>query len=363
MKVMVLGGAGDIGSGVLEALCSMNVDTIVAGDIRYEDAKAVSENIRRLGCNCEAVKVDAIDLESLREASKDVDVVVNTIGPFYKLGFPVARNLVSLGLNFVDVCDDYDAVENILGLNGEAEKAGVTGVTGLGWTPGLSNLLALQGSKLFGEVEAIDIYWVGSAADSKGLAVVLHLFHALIGKVPMYLGGSWTLVDAGSGGVEVSFPEPIGRLKLYYTGHPEPVTLPRHVKVKDRVTVRGGLIPPWQNAFAKFLMRALNVNSDVKAERLAKLIHKVEGVFRVGGLKVSALKVEVLGDNGKVSYVTIDRMRRLTGIPAALGAVKIAGGKIREPGIKPPEASIEDSEEFLGELEKMGIKIVKVEEP
>ncbi|MDM7275942.1 MAG: saccharopine dehydrogenase NADP-binding domain-containing protein [Thermoprotei archaeon] len=360
---MVLGGAGDIGSGVLEALCSMNVDTVVAGDVRYGAAKEASDHLKRVGCNCEAVKVNAIDIESLREASRDVDVVVNTIGPFYRLGLPIAGNLVRLGLNFVDVCDDYDAVENILGLSGEAEKAGVTGITGLGWTPGLSNILALHGSKLVGEVEAIDIYWVGSAADSKGLAVVMHLFHALIGKVPMYLGGLWTLVDAGSGEVEVSFPDPIGRLKLYYTGHPEPATIPRYVKVRDRVTVRGGLTPPWQNVFAKFLLRALNINSDAKAERLARIIHRVEGVFRMGGLKASALKVDILGDNSRVSYVAVDRMRRLTGIPAALGAVKIAEGKIREPGIKPPEASIRDTEEFLGELERREVKIVKVKEP
>ncbi|MFN4045728.1 MAG: saccharopine dehydrogenase family protein [Acidilobaceae archaeon] len=360
---MVLGGAGDIGSGVLEALCPMNVDTIVVGDIKYEAAKAVSGYMKEAGCNCEAVKVNALDVESLREAAGGVDVVVNTIGPFYKLGFPIARNLVRLGLNFVDVCDDYDAVESILGLSGEAEKAGVTGITGLGWTPGLSNILALHGSKLLGDVEAIDIYWVGSAADSKGLAVVMHLFHALIGKVPMYLGGSWTLVDAGSGGVEVSFPDPIGMLKLYYTGHPEPVTIPRYVKVRDRVTVRGGLTPPWQNVFAKFLLRTLNINSDAKAERLARIIHRVEGVFRAGGLKASALKVDILGDNSRISYVTVDRMRRLTGIPAALGAVKIAEGKIGEPGIRPPEASIKDTQEFLGELEERGVKIVKVGEP
>lgn len=360
MKIMVLGGAGDIGSGVLESLCSMNIDTIVVGDIRYEAAKNLCESMKRVGCNCEVAKVNAIDVESLRGASKGIDVVVNTIGPFYKLGFPIAKNLVRLGLNFVDVCDDYDAIESILGLSIEAESTGVIGITCLGWTPGLSNILALHGSKMFKEVEAIDIYWVGSASDSKGLAVVMHLFHALIGKVPMYLGGTWTLVNAGSGIVEVEFPDPIGKLNLYYTGHPEPITLPRYVRIKDRVTVRGGLIPQWQNSFAKFLLRVLNINSDAKAERLVRLIHKVEDIFRIGGLKASSLRVDIFRDKDKVSYITIDRMRRLTGVPAALGALWIAKGKIEEPGIRPPEAVIKNTEEFLAEIEKSGIKILKV---
>lgn len=363
MKIMVLGGAGDIGSGVVEALCSMNIDTIVVGDLRYDAAKTVSESMKSSGCNCEAAKVNAIDIESLRESSRGVDVVVNTIGPFYKLGFPVARNLVRLGLNFVDVCDDYDAAEKILGLGSEAEGSRVTGINGLGWTPGLSNLLALHGSKSFGEVSAIDICWVGSAADSKGLAVVMHLFHALIGRAPMYLGGSLSLVEAGSGGIEVQFPQPVGRLTLFYTGHPEPLTLPRYIKVRDRVTVRGGLIPPWQNSFAKFLLKALNINNDDKAEKLARAIHRIEGIFRAGGLSISALRVDIYGDSGKLSYIAIDRMRRLTGIPAALGAVKIARGRIAGPGIYPPEALIRDTGEFLEELGRMGIRVTEVREP
>lgn len=243
MRILVLGGAGDMGSGVAEALCSLGVDEVVVGDVRYDVALDVSKSLEERGCSVRVVKVNALDLDSLRDASRDVDVVVNAIGPFYRYGYDIARNLVNLGLNFVDICDDYDATERILSLDGEASRASILGLTGMGWTPGLSNILALHASRGLGEVESIDIYWVGSAADSRGLAVVMHLFHSLIGKVPMFINGSLTYVDAGSGDVEVDFPKPIGRVKLYYTGHPEPLTIPRYIRVKGRVTVRGGLVP------------------------------------------------------------------------------------------------------------------------
>ncbi len=359
-KILVLGGGGDIGSGIAESLCSMGVDAITVGDIDPGKAGRVAESLSKMGCGAEARRVNALDITSLREVVRGIDVIVNAVGPFYRFGFDIARNLVSLGLNFVDICDDYDATEKILGLNDEARKKSVLGLVGLGWTPGISNILALHGARRLSSVRAIDIYWVGSAADSRGLAVVMHLFHALMGRVPMYINGGKTYVEAGSGGVPVSFPEPIGRLKLYYTGHPEPITLPRYISVSERVTVRGGLIPSWQNGFAKFLLRILRIDSDEKAEKLARRIHRIEGIFRWGGLELSAVRVDVTGSSGSLSYVAMDRMRRLTGIPAALGAIKIARGELRGEGIAPPEAIVRNTEGFLGELLRMGIKMVGV---
>lgn len=360
MRVLVLGGAGDIGSSIVETLCSMDVDSIVIGDVNITRARGVVEVLRSKHCNVELYKVDATNLSSLSEVSRGVDVVINSVGPFYKFGYAIAKNMISLGLNFVDICDDYDAIMNILNLNEEAERKGILGISGLGWTPGLSNILALQGTRKLGAIEGIDIYWVGSAADSKGLAVVMHLFHALIGEVPMYINGSLTYVTAGSGEVLVEFPEPIGKLKLYYTGHPEPITIPRVIPSVRRVTVRGGLVPAWQNSFAKFLLRVFNVNSDVKAERLSRIIHRIEGIFRVGGLQLSGLRVDVEGYTGKITYIAMDRMRRLTGIPAALGAIKIARGELKTVGVKPPEAVIRDPESFIEDVRRLGIKIVEM---
>ncbi len=359
MKILVLGGAGDIGSGIVEILCSMNIEQIIIGDINIKKAESIVQTLRSRQCNIEFSRVDATDLSSLNTVSRGVDVVVNSIGPFYKYGYVVTKNLISLGLDFVDICDDYDAIESILKLDKEAETRGVLGITGLGWTPGLSNILALRGARKLGRVKGVDIYWVGSAADSKGLAVVMHLFHALIGKVPMYINGSITYVDAGSGGALVEFPEPIGRLKLYYTGHPEPLTIPKIISPIERVTVRGGLVPEWQNYFAKFLLKIFRIDSDVKIEKLARRIHKIEDIFRFRGLQLSGLRVDVEGYTKRVSYIAMDRMRRLTGIPAAIGAVKIAKREFKIEGIKPPEAVISDPDDFIEEIKKQGVNIME----
>ena len=215
MKVLVLGGAGDMGSGVVEALCGFKVSEILVGDINYERARSVSDAFSRtIGCNTYPVKVDALNVESLREVAVGLDVVVNAVGPFYKYGYRIAENLVRLGLNFVDICDDHDATLMELGLDQDARRSGVTAVIGMGWTPGLSNILAKRGSRELGLLDSIDIYWVGSAADSRGLAVVMHLFHALIGEVPMFLDGD--PLPASPGG---SRPPPSGLSDLRSDAH------------------------------------------------------------------------------------------------------------------------------------------------
>jgi len=94
----------------------------------------------------------------------------------------------------------------------------------------------------------------------------------------MYLGGKYVYVDAEGGGVNVEFPKPIGAIK------PEPITIPRFIKVKNDVTVHGGLLPSWQNGFAKFLLKILKIDSDPKVENLSRWIHRIEDIFRAGGL-------------------------------------------------------------------------------
>ncbi len=346
-----------MGRGVVEELCKSGIHVDI-GDIRVEEARRIAEQLKEHG-KVDVVKVDINNREELARVVKNYDMVVNTIGPFYKYGYAVASSLVEAGVNFVDICDDHDAVDGILGLTEKAEERGVLGITGLGWTPGLSNLLAKKGYvELGGEVDAVDIWWFGSAADSKGLAVVMHLFYALTGDVPMYLGGKLTKVRAGSAPAYTEFPS-VGRLKLYYTGHPEPITIPKSLSVSDRVVIRGCLIPQWQNGLAKLFIKLGLTSTREKIERLARTVHGVEGMFRIGGKPVSGVKVDVSRGKETLSYVAIDRMRRLTSIPAAIGAQMMLTGVIRGSGVHAPEKII-DASLFLRKVEERGIEIKAV---
>ncbi|MEM0482202.1 MAG: saccharopine dehydrogenase NADP-binding domain-containing protein [Nitrososphaerota archaeon] len=353
-SVLVLGGAGDMGSGVVEELVKLGARVDI-GDINMAKAQSIAQSLREIG-EVGVVRVDASSREELTSVVKDYDVVVNAVGPFYKYGYAIAETVIDAGKNGIDLCDDHDAAEQILRLSDQAARKGVTYVTGLGWTPGLSNILAKMGvEKLGGEADSVDIGWFGSAADSRGLAVVMHLFHAMTGEVPMFLDGRVTSVKAGSSGLTFEFPD-VGRLKLYYVGHPEPLTIPSHLRVMKRVTIRGCLIPEWQTSLAMLFVRLGLTSTQQRVERLSKFINKIEDVFRTGGVALSGVKVIVERGEKRVSYASVNRMRKLTTAPAALGAHLILKDQIVERGVFPPEAII-DPHPFLEKLEAMGVTV------
>ena len=54
------------------------------------------------------------------------------------------RAAIRAGCHYVDVCDDWEPTLEMLALDTEARAAGVTAVIGLGASPGITNLLAVQ---------------------------------------------------------------------------------------------------------------------------------------------------------------------------------------------------------------------------
>lgn len=346
-----------MGSNIVRFLNKNYFEEICILDINEEKGKVLA---KELGEKYEFIKLDINKREALVDVLKKFDLAISAIGPFYEFGPYIAKAVIEAGLDFVDICDDYDAAKQILEMNDEAKSKDLTVITGMGWTPGLSNILAKYAYEELGGADKIRIHWVGSAADSKGLAVIMHLLYAMTGRVPMYIEGKEILVEAGSGKEEVIYPEPIGKAYSYYTGHPEPVTIPRYLEVKT-VEVKGGLVPDWQNSLGKFFVKMHLTNTPSRRRRLSKFLHKIEDVFRSGGVECSSVRVDVFKGSEEISLASADRMGRLTAIPAAVCAELIAKGEINAIGCYAPEGCVEPSS-FLRALEEREVRVLEFKE-
>jgi len=106
------------------------------------------------------------------------------------------------------------------------------------------------------------------------------------------------------------------------------------------------------------------IGTPAKNHRMARIIHTIEGLFRVGGIAASGARVDVKGrKDGQqriISYGVADKMARLTGIPAAIGAQLLAEGRIEARGVFAPEGCLAP-QPFLDELSKRGIEIHRLE--
>lgn len=364
-KIVVLGGAGDMGGRVAAELAASSEVVVVIADYREQEAQ---KKAGAMPGGVSARFVDATNRESLLETMRGAGCVVNCIGPFYRYAQQVALAAIQAGVCYLDICDDDDATLQLLSLDGMARQRGVGLLTGIGWTPGISNLLAKHAADQMDAVDEIDLTWVGSTSDSEGLAVIKHVIHAVTRETLLYSGYQWGYVHALEGVRDVEFPAPIGTVPAYYCGHPEPVTLPRFIDGLRSVAVRGYLLPAEIQQLVKTLIVLEMVNSEKKIDALTDLLQPLLPVLSNLGEKaappLSAIRVDVRGAlNGRphsLSYCAMDSMERLTGIPPAVAALMVIRGEVViPPGVYALEGCLSPPT-FLAELAKRDIEIEEV---
>lgn len=368
MQAIVVGGAGTMGQGVARDLIKQEkITKVTLGDI-VTDPNRLQEKLRASD-KISLVKIDVNDHDSLVRAIKGNDVVVNTAGPFYKTAVAVARAAVEAGVNYIDICDDYEAVPILFSsdIDEGAKKAGVTVLTGMGSDPGTNNVLVKWYANQLDKVDEIRLFWVVSIAELHGAAWD-HSLHMVTGKLPQYMDGKLEYVEGGTGEETVQFLEPLGTCVMRYVGHPQPITIPRYIEGLKKVIIKGALIPSWvddligeqrDTGFLSTEPMEVKGTKVVPYDLTLKLWETIpEG--RDNGPQASGLKVIVKGerDGKRVTYTAdmVGRMAPGTGLPASIAALMMDDGDVTVKGVVAPEGCI-DPEKFLSEFIKRGARI------
>jgi saccharopine dehydrogenase (NAD+, L-lysine-forming) len=374
-KVIVLGGCGAVGSVSVKTLVSQDMfSRVIIGDCNIEKAnKMVSD----LGAEkVSAVNIDASDPVSIKDAISGCDVVLNCIGPFYKTVKTILGTVIESGINYVDICDDVDVTLEILDMNEDARKAGITALIGMGSSPGVTNLLArLAYESLLHETESIDIFHTHGGEPSEGEGVLEHRFHCMSIDIPMFIDGEIKHVrffeeDGIALRQTFDFPVVGKNIPLYPYPHPEQVTIPRYMKVR-RVTNKGSVLP---NEYYNLIrdLCALGFTSrepiDVKGVSvtpydiaISYILKERERILRETnfGTQRGCCSVVAKGrkDGKNIEYrfhmaSASEALGEGTGIPAAVGVMLMQMGKIQEKGVLPPEGCVNPFD-FIGLITKV----------
>jgi len=362
-RVTVLGGCGAVGSVAAATLASSGVfSEVVIADLAIEQARKMMDSVG--GSNLAAVEVDARNPRSLRDAIAGSSVVLNCVGPFYEFGPAILKATIDSKLNYVDVCDDLDATEACLAMDEEAREAGISALLGMGTSPGIANLLVrFSAEALLEQIDAVDIYHAHGGEKVEGAAVVKHRIHSMRIDVPMFLEGKYTTVrlfeESGRALEEdVEFRD-VGTYRVYGYPHPETITLPKYFKGLKRVTNLGLVLPPAYAELIKGVVR-LGITDEHPIEVQGRSVVPLEfavafilaqrpRLLQEAGLSgpMGCLKIVVKGrKHGEPStYIfslssKTQGMGDATGIPAALGAILMVTGKVKEKGVLPPEGCV-----------------------
>lgn len=356
MKVVVLGAVANMAQPALRYLIDLpSVSNIVLTDLNEERLKELNE---QLGEITTYQQLNILDEDALSEALQDADLVMNFVGPYFRFGTVALKAAIEQGVNYIDLCDDYDITIESLELNKLAEEQGVTAITGMGASPGITNILARLGADQLDTVEEINTHWVVGDTEPSGFGALIHMFNIIEGDIPSFIDGEekWIPAFQQDTSKKIDFGGPVGEVTLYHVGHPEPVTLPRNIPNVKTVTNYGALLPDEQNLIYKILVD-IGLTSeetiDFKGEQVAPLdfllnlftakLAEAKPATDSEEKSVSAAQIEVLGSkNGKDASYTFTKsaystMDTGTSIPAAVVAEMLLKGEIETKGVLAPE--------------------------
>jgi saccharopine dehydrogenase-like NADP-dependent oxidoreductase len=229
-RVLVLGGAGEMGSAAVADLVERTEHEITVADLRPDAATAL---LQGLGARGRAIHVDVDDAASLGSALADTDVVLNAT--YMRQNVAVTDAAIKAGVHLVDLGSYYPETLQQLERHEDAVRAGCRIVPGCGVAPGLTNIVARLGADELDSVERIGLYSYITHPLWTSPGIVITRFDASTGTSLVYQDGSLLEHPSFSQAEQIDFPEPYGRHEVHLVPHPEPVTLPRYIDVPNVV--------------------------------------------------------------------------------------------------------------------------------
>ncbi len=385
MRLLALGGPGAMGTVAVRLAAQLpGVDEIAIADRDRAAADRLCRELAGAPVRVSAAQVDVTDDAALRAALDPVDLIVNTVGPYFRFGLPVLRAAIDTGTHYIDICDDWEPTVQMLELNETARAAGICAVIGMGASPGVSNLLAATAAA---ELDSVRDAYTAWPVDVPGAGVEDQSGDVLLGPDgrPTAAAVHWMLQSSGQicavAAGQLTFRRPLRPVELalphgrrgaaYSIGHPEPITL-RHTLGLTGEALNLMVIRPQTLAYLDVLRRDIDrgrLTHETAAAQFAKpnllrylrsvpLARRCKGPGTLPPFFAVVTGAHSGRDRMVLAHLDLSGpgrgglfgdMARATGIPLAVGISQLVDGTARRPGVHPPDAVI-DAPRFFADL-------------
>ena len=376
MKVIILGACGGMGRHVAKSISSFSeIDNLTIADLNLKDAELLAS---QLGPHIKGIKVDINDTESLLSILSHHDIVLNTVGPFFKFGYQVLQTSLEANCHYMDICDDWEPTEKMLELNNFAKEKKLLAILGLGASPGITNLLGRIAIDHLDMVHTIYTGWNLEEAQPESVssqketnAAMIHGIEQITGKIKVFKDGKFQMVNPLKE-LEVSYPN-IGNFSAFIFGHPEAITFPHHFK--DLLNSANLAHGNKSTIFVlKIIRKLINLKILTKktAARFLEWLEKQETPkkhVQANSLpEIYALAIGSKNGNEESVGVSLDgepsrelTMGEATGYPLSLGLKMFLNNEISESGVIAPESKCINHKKLLMEIyESFGMKDAKI---
>lgn len=361
MKIIVLGGAGDMGSRTVQELAAAKeVTQLTIADRNLDEGQRLADRLASERVKVVATSVDANDHSALVDVMRGHDVAASAVGPYFRYETKAVAAAIDAGVDYASICDEWDATEAVFQQFGRAaEDNGRIILSGLGASPGVSNLGVCYLAEQFNSVRRADVFVYTPLDAGGGEAVIRHVLHIMTGDIMVWREGRRTAVRACSESRDVTFPL-FGEIKLWNMGHAEPITIPRTLKDIEEVNFfmgygRGSRPLVWPARLGLF-------QSPFLANMATRLLLQLEKKTRSDEPVDGALRLDVWGMNeGKEEHRLLcgtGQMREVTGVSLAVGVLMLGKKQLitKKPGVYGPEGCLAPKP-FLKEMTARGLNI------
>ena len=380
MNILALGGSGNMGRMAVALLLeSPSATSITVASKDYERAKFLVESI---GLDkLKAVEIEVTQKNKLVELISSHDLVVNTVGPYYKYATMILKAAIEAKKPYVDICDDWKPTLEMLKMDEKAKQAGLTAIVGMGSSPGVTNLMAMIACSKLDKVDDLITAWGYGTQEGvgkkpihyvrprefykkfKGMPIIanaatMHLFYETLEEIPTYRGGKLVEIKPLTNAGPLQFP---GYKDIYvcHIGHPEPVTLSRVIKANSvsNLMYLGTTVTDIIREYTQQISTKEITISEASikfAKQVRNLGKEVGFIKQFIGFPPSLSVIATGMKNGKKMKVAIANnrvpfggMAGITSVPLTLAVEMILNGEITQKGVLTPEEVILDPMEFF----------------
>lgn len=233
-RILVLGGYGISGRRISQAIAAIPSVECVVGGRHPQKAGSFA------GANSKVVAVNVYDSVSLRRALEGVFAVVNTVGPFQGHDYNVAETCAGMGIHYVDLADGRAYVEGITRLQRRAQQKNCLIVSGASSMPAVSAALVEMLVPEFDRVTEIHTCISPGNKNLLGVATMRAILSYTGHLLRFKDQGRWHYAYGWSKPKVVSFPQPVGKRRVYLCDVPDLDIFPTRYGAQT-VTFRAGL--------------------------------------------------------------------------------------------------------------------------
>ncbi len=379
MRIVVLGGAGIIGSAIAQDLVE-DVGEVIVADLDEAGAHRAAE---RLGGGAAPAQVDVTDPQSLDAVLAGADACLNSVQYYFNLD--VMQGCLRARVPYLDLGGLFHTTREQLELGEAFREAGVTALLGLGSCPGVANVQAGHLGAMLDTIESVRIY-NGSTLDEGESLSWAYSVDTILDEIsqPAMVFREGRFVEAPPLGEEefFDFPEPIGHAKTHLSLHSEVATIPLTFAEKG---IRECFFKITFFGYAEPALR--------KLQFLAELGFARRDPIEVGGVQVAPREVLIAllrqspaaqlppktlgfkdvvtvvdgGSNGKAQRLRMDTTawpherwgmsggKLMVASPPAVVGRWLADRSLEQPGVWPPEQAV-DAGRFFSALSERGIE-------